>query len=85
MPMVGEIFKDRPQPPERTALSRDLTALLVSGPAGATDPVLWTLLLSREPAAAAKRQRRQPRERPPLPAFRAVFAGLLRAAFARGP
>lgn len=85
MPMSRKNLKEHRPPPERAKLSRDLTALLVSGPAGATDPVLWTLLLSRQCAAGAKKQRRQPRERLCLPAFRGVFAGLLRAAFARGP
>jgi len=32
-------------PPARAGLSRDLMRMLVSGPVGVSDPVLWTLLL----------------------------------------
>lgn len=72
--------------PARSKLSRDLTALLVSGPVGGTDPVLWTLLLQGRPGpVAAKEKRDQPRARSPFAALRACFAVALRAAFARGP
>jgi hypothetical protein len=42
----------RPQQPQATAtaeVSRKLMKLLVSGPAGGTDPALWTLLLRDPP------------------------------------
>lgn len=85
MPMDGENFKDCHPPPASLPLSRELMALLVSGPAGATDPVLWTLLLrGREPGATAERPR-QRRARPGLAGLRACFAVALRAALARGP
>ena len=83
--MFGEKFNDRRPVPERSELSRELTALLVSGPAGATDPVLWTLLLSGRSRAAAQQQRHQPRERPALGDLRACIAAAVRSAFARGP
>src|SRR3546814_11506486 len=77
--MSREIFNDhaaarQPRPGSRHGLSRELLTMLVSGPAGATDPVLWTLLLRDRPA--------QPRAvqagchscaRPGSPAFRAFF------------
>ena len=85
MPMVGEKFNDRRPLPERRDLSRELTALLVSGPAGAMDPVLWTLLLSGRSRAAAQQQRRQPRRLPGLAALRGFWAVAVRFAFARGP
>jgi len=85
MPMVGENFKGGRPSPGRATLSREVTTLLVSGPAGGTDPVLWTLLLSRQPAEVAEEPRRQPRERPRFAGLRGCFAVALRAAFARGP
>ena len=86
MPMVGEIFKYGRQRPEPLQLSRDLTALLVSGPAGGTDPVLWTLLLQERPEpVTAGEKRDQPRARLSFAGLRACLAVALRAAFARGP
>ena len=54
--MIGDIFKAirpgatpvprQPVPPTAGAgLPRDLMRMLVSGPVGVSDPVLWTLLL----------------------------------------
>ena len=37
------------RPPLRRGLSRDLVTLLVSGPVGGTEQVLWTLLLRDQP------------------------------------
>ena len=42
----GKRFPPRRRSTQEAALPRKLTKLLVSGPAGGTDPVLWTLLLS---------------------------------------
>src|SRR3546814_1380255 len=60
--------------------------MLVSGPAGATDTVLWTLLLRDRPAQPrAVKAGCQSCARPGVPGFRAFFRALLRVAFARGP
>lgn len=45
----GRQFPPRRLGTRETALPRNLTKLLVSGPAGGTDPVLWTLLLRDTP------------------------------------
>jgi len=58
--MIGNFFKTflgGPAPARRRPgreLSRDLVALLVSGPCGGTDQVLWTLLLGDRPAVGAR-------------------------------
>jgi hypothetical protein len=91
MLMDGEKFKhavtgSQQSSPRRARLPRDLTTMLISGPAGATDPVLWTLLLrERSQQSVAERKRDQPRARPERTGLRAFFAVALRAAFARGP
>src|SRR3546814_10438040 len=67
--MSREIFNDhaaarQPRPGSRHGLSLELLTMLVSGPAGATDPVLWTLLLRDRPAhpRAAERSEEQTAE-----------------------
>src|SRR3546814_15654941 len=89
--MSREIFNDhaaarQPRPGSRHGLSRELLTMLVSGPAGATDPVLWTLLLRDRPAQPrAVKAGCQSCARPGVPGFRAFFRALLRVGFARGP
>src|SRR3546814_17322253 len=89
--MSREIFNDhaaarQPRPGSRHGLSRELLTMLVSGPAGATDPVLWTLLLRDRPAQPrAVNAGCQSCARPGVPGFRAFSRALLRVGFARGP
>lgn len=75
---------------EARGLSRRLQALPVSGPAGGTDPVLWTLLLRDRPARTAGGQDtgQETRQERPLPVslvLRAFFAVAARARCVRGP
>ena len=74
-------------PKSRRELSQELMTMLVAGPSGGTDPVLWTLLLRERPAQASfvKEKRRQPSGRLGFPGFRAFFSVLFRAPRARRP
>src|SRR3546814_13625359 len=88
--MSREIFNDhaaarQPRPGSRHGLSRELLTMLVSGPAGATDPVLWTLLLRDRPAQPrAVKAGCQSCGRAGVTGFRAFFRAHLRVGFARG-
>ena len=50
--VVGPVRALR-RPPSKDGLPRDLTGMLIGGPLGASDPVLWTLLLHNDPAQDA--------------------------------
>ena len=61
--MIGKILKsfvdaigpvrEMRRPPSKDGLPRDLTGMLIGGPLGGSDPVLWTLLLHNDPAQDA--------------------------------
>jgi hypothetical protein len=85
MHMVGENFNEKALR-LRQARRRRLLNLLVSGPVGGTDPVLWTLLRQDGTAPdTAGASQRQPRPFPGFVTLRAFWAVAVRIAFARGP
>ncbi|WP_299617230.1 hypothetical protein [Pelagibius sp.] len=49
MDLIGPVREMR-RPPSKDGLPRDLTGMLIGGPLGGSDPVLWTLLLHNDPA-----------------------------------
>lgn len=85
MRMVGENFNEKALK-FRQERRRQILNLLVSGPVGGTDPVLWTLLQQDGTAPnTAGTSQPQPRPFPRFVALRAFWAVAVRIAFARGP
>lgn len=85
MRMVGEKFNEKALR-LRQGRRRRLLNLLVSGPVGGTDPVLWTLLQQDGTAPDTPgTSQPQPRPFPGFAALRAFWAVAVRISFARGP
>ena len=63
--MIGPVREMR-RPPSNEGLPRDLTGMLVAGPLGGTEPVLWTLLLHNDPAQDAPARQKDRCAKPSL-------------------